>query len=176
MTSTPSTVADYRVNVAGTDPMLVPAPPPCLFGGCLLLLWHRGEHACSDNDPRYAPRVEVRDTGRIVYWHVKDKDRKGQAGRVAHGQHAEVAPRRWIRVFGVDAGMAFDRVFAMGDEAAYSCFNLTYTGRIEAIGNRTVTVRDDRAYRLSIFDFVFWNRRFDAKATLARNQATMARL
>jgi hypothetical protein len=156
--------------------LLERAPAPCLFGGCPLLLWHLGEHASSGSDPRCAPRVEVRGTGRIVYWNVKDKDRKGHAGRVAPGQHAEVAPRRWVRVFGIDAGMAFDRVFATGDEAAYSGFNLTYTGRIEAIGNSTVTVRDDRSHRLSIFDFVFWNRRFNAQSALVRNRAILAQL
>lgn len=162
--------------VAGEAIQLLPAPTPCLFGGCLLLLWHLGEHACSLDDERYAPRIEMRDTGRIVYWHVKDKDRKGHVGRIAHGQHAEVAPRRWIRVFGVDAGVAVDRVFKIGEEVAYSGYNLTYTGQIEAIGNSTVTVRDGRIKRLSIFDFVFWNHRFDAAATHARNREVMARI
>ncbi len=185
MTATRSAIEDFRANAmsgvtaltaTATNPMPVPAPAPCLFGGCLLLLWHLGDHSCSASDGRCAPRVEVRDTGRVVFWNVKDKDRKGHVGRVAHGQHAEVAPRRWIRLFGVDGGAAFDRVFALGDEAAYSGYNLTYTGRIEAIGNSTVTVRDDGARRLSIFDFLVWNRRFDAAKTRADNREVMQRI
>jgi hypothetical protein len=113
----------------------------------------------------------------LVYRNVKDADRKGHSGRVRHGQHAEVAPGHWIRVFGTENGSAFDRVFTIGDEAAYSGYCLTYTGTIISIAPKTVTVRDEHeCKRLSIHDFLFWNRRFDAERTKAANREVFERI
>lgn len=153
--------------------LIQPAPSPCLFHGCKLLLWHTGEHARSDKDARYGHRVEIRDGGRrVVHWNVKDKDSKRCAGHVEPGQHAEIAQRSWIRVFGTCDGKAVDRVFGIGDEAAYDGYNLIYTGRIEAIGPNTVTIRDGHVRRISIYEFVFWNKRFDMAAIRAANHET----
>jgi hypothetical protein len=157
-------------SIASDASPLLPAPSPCLFGGCLLLLWHLGEHACSPNDERCAPRIEMRDTRRIVYWHVQDRSRKGRVGDVLGGQHAEVAPGRWIRLFGSYQRAAFETVFAIGDEAAHSGYNLTYTGAITAIGNRTVSIRDGATRRLGLYEFLIWNRDFDAVRVRGRNR------
>lgn len=141
------------------------------------MLWHVGAHQCADAVDGSEPRIEALEDGRVRYSNVKDNDRKGHSGRVARGQHAEVAPRRRIRLFGLDDGRAFDRVFAIGDEAAYSGYNLTYTGQIVAIGAKTVTVRDEHeTRRLSIYDFLFWNRRFDAERTLETNRQVLERI
>jgi hypothetical protein len=156
---------------------LLPAPTPCLWGGCPLMLWHLGPHQPPNGVCGTEPRVEAREGGRLRYWNVKDNDRKAHVGRVARGQHAEVLPRSWIRLFGIDDGKAFDRVFSVGDEAAYGGYNLTHTGQIVAIGLKTVSVRDEReAKRLSIYDFLFWNRRFDAQRTRAANIEVMHRI
>lgn len=149
------------------------APIPCLWNDCPLLLWHVGDHAAAN---ALEPRIEECE-GRFVYWNVKDADRKGHLGRVARGQHAEVRPRKWIRLFGAENGVAFERMFALGAEAAYGGYNLTYTGNVVSIGQKTVTVRDESVTsRLSIFDFLFWNRRFDAQRVRECNRRTLATL
>jgi hypothetical protein len=156
---------------------LQPAPAPCLWDGCPLLLWHTGPHLPANTNVGIEPRVEKREGGRIVYWNVKDNDRKGYCGRIAHGQHAELAPRQWIRLFGIDNRVAFDRVFRPGDEVAYSGYNLTYTGNIVGIGHKTISVRDERVTkRLSIYDFLFWNRKFDAARVRAANLEVLERI
>lgn len=106
------------------------------------MLWHLGPHQPPNGVSGSEPRFEAREGGRLRYWNVKDNDRKGHVGRVARGQHAEVLPRSWVRLFGIDDGKAFDRVFSVGDEAAYGGYNLTYTGQIVAIGLKTVTLND----------------------------------
>jgi hypothetical protein len=147
-----------------------PAPAACLVDGCPLLAMHLGPHAPAKGDERTAPRIALRDTGRIVYWNVQDRARKGRAGDVLCGQHAEVAPLLWLRLFGCYDGKAFERVFVLGDEAAYSGYNLTYTGEIIAIGNKTVTIRDGATRRLGLYDFMVWNRNFDAGRVRERNR------
>jgi hypothetical protein len=162
---------DRSASMFSDPSLMLPAPTPCLFKGCRLLFWHLGEHACSNRDERYAHRIELRDTGRVVHWNVKAKDTKRSVGRVEPGLHAEIAPRRWIRIFGVCDDAAFDRVFWVGDEAAYDGYNLTYIGRIEAIGSSTVTIRSGHVRRISICDFVFWNKRHDVATVRAGNRA-----
>ena len=149
---------------------LDPAPTPCLVDGCPLLFLHVGPHAPPRGDERTAPRVALRDTGRIVYWNVQDRSRKGRAGDVLCGQHVEVAPSRWIRLFGSFQREAFETVFAVGDEAAHSGYNLTYTGVITAIGNKTVSIRNGATHRLGLYDFLIWNRRFDAARVREQNR------
>lgn len=154
-----------------------PAPIACHWGGCTLMLWHVGPHLAAKTVDTTEPRIEELGGGRVRYSNVKDNDRKGHVGRIARGQHAEIAPRRSVRLFGIADGRAFDRVFCIGDEAAYSGYNLTYTGQIVAIGVKTVTVRDDReTKRLSVYDFLFWNRRFDAERTRAANGRVLDRI
>lgn len=149
---------------------LDPAPTPCLVDGCPLLFWHLGPHAPARGDERTAPRVAIRDTGRIVYWNVQDRTRKGRPGDVLCGQHVELAPGRWIRLFGSYQRQAFETVFALGDEAAHSGYNLTYTGVITAIGNKTVSIRDGATRRLGLYDFLIWNRGFDAARVREHNR------
>lgn len=150
-----------------------PAPTPCLWKDCPLLLWHLGPHLPM-NAP-VAPRIEARDGGRLVYWHVKDADRKGFIGRTLRGRHAEVAPSRWIRLFGAVDGRAIDRSFTIGAEAAHSGDNLTYIGVITNIGPKTITVRDDAGTvkRLSIYSFHVLNWNFDAARVRSENLDTI---
>lgn len=165
-------MAPPRNDVVRAD--LPPAPTPCLWNGCPLLLWHIGPHL-----PRNAvvePRIEVREE-RHIYWHVKDADRKGFTGRTARGRHAEVAPGRWIRLFGAVDDRAIDRLFTIGEEAAHSGYNLTHTGVIAAIRPKMVIIHDDRTVkRLSIYSFHIWNWNFDAAKVRAENFETLQRL
>jgi hypothetical protein len=165
-------IKPHASNATASAEEIPPAPTPCLWNGCRLLLWHLGDHARASRDERYTHRLELREAGRVVHWNVKAKDTRREIGRIEPGQHAEIAPGRWIRVFGVCDEVAVDRVFWLGDEAAYDGFNLTYIGRIEAIGTSTITVRNGSARRLSIYDFVFWNKRFDVSTIRANNRAT----
>ena len=152
----------------GTRPDVQPAPTPCLWSGCPLLLWHVGTHAPAIGDARCTPRTQERG-GRIVYWNVRDV----HAGSVAVGQHAEVAPSRWIRLFGSQQGVAFERVFAFGDEASYHGDDLTRVGLLTDIEAEGVSVRaEGTTVCLSIGDFLIHNRGFhtlrsDHRAALA---------
>lgn len=50
--------------------------------------------------------------------------------------------------------------FKIGDQAVYHGFNFCYFGTIKSIGPKTVTIVEhgDRAKRLTIERFAFWNR------------------
>lgn len=162
-------------HASGGAPRPGPAPLPCLWQGCPLLLFHVGPHLSANAE--VDTRIEKLEGGRVVYWHVKDADRKGSIGRTMRGRHAEIALRRWIRLFGAVDGKAIDRAFAIGEEAAYDGYNLTYTGTITAIGTKTVTIRDERTIkRLSIYSFHVWNWNFDAARVRAENLDTMQRI
>lgn len=134
-------------------PALPPAPTPCLWQGCPLLLWHLGGHASrTEPDPRCEPRIENRDDGRVLHWNVGDE--LGGLRRSARGQHAEVAPGARIRLFGAAEGHAYDCVFAIGDAVARSLRAPTLRGVITAIGATSIAIHDGSAvHRLSFYDF-----------------------
>lgn len=107
------------------------------------------------------------------------------------GHHADVTPGVSIRLHGVETNRhggpaAYDLTFKLGDSAVYGSYNLTYTGEITAIGEKTVTItethygRNDagervlvygRVHRLELADFSRQNSDYDADKIAARNAA-----
>lgn len=92
--------------------------------------------------------------------------------------NADVAPRRFVVIFGQSGRRAtdeegkFSRRFVSGDRAVCGSYNLIYTGIIEVIGEKTITIREDldgARKRLSILDFIRRNWNFDAAKIDAEN-------
>lgn len=92
---------------------------------------------------------------------------------------AEIVTGKSIRICGsytnhVKGPQAFDRTFNIGDDAVRSSFNLTYTGKVTAIGPKTVTVTGtygDQVSRLTISLFAWRNWNYDAEQIAERNAA-----
>ncbi len=138
---------------------------------------------------------------KIMVLEIRDRDRKrfGRVipGDVAKGQHAEIIVGRRIRLFGVErAGTRYVRCpktgkrilneerlyrrdFRIGDTAEVRSYNLTYTGTITAITEKTIAVIENhgtsnaKAYRMSLYEFNWRNWNFDAEECARRNAETM---
>jgi len=66
----------------------------------------------------------------------------------------------------------FDRVFSVGDTVEYDSFNLAYTGKIVAIGEKTVSVQPEhrsKVVRMSLYEFASRNYDLDLEALRKRN-------
>ena len=113
--------------------------------------------------------------------------------------NADVEPRQSIRLYGecqdrcryikqVDANgvttyhqesyaQPFDLTFRVGDRAVYGSYNLTYTGKIVAIGPKTVTIdahgTGERQHRLSLYDFAWRNWDYNAEKIAHDNSVEM---
>lgn len=132
----------------------------------------------------------------IVVWEIRRKDWKRfghvYEGEVFAGHHAEIVPGKSIRLFGLSERKyarnaegkttlsereVYKRDFTIGDEAECHSFNITYTGTITAIGEKTVTIVEyhgtpnAKTYRLDLYWFARRNWDFDAQATAERNAA-----
>lgn len=125
-------------------------------------------------------------------------------GKVAKGQHAIVEPGRRITLLGdmpesyieachvhedcranyavatacarhaLGAKASYRKVFELGDDAVYGSFNLVYTGRIVAIGEKTVSIEDmGRTHRLDLATFNRRNWNYDADRIRKRNSEWM---
>jgi len=118
-----------------------------------LLLWHLGGHAsATEPDPRCEPRTARREDGRVVHWNVADE--LGGVRYSAPGQHVEVAPGAWVRLFGTADGQAYDRLFVVGDRASRGLHSPTSRSVISAIGATSIAIHDERCmHRLSLYDF-----------------------
>jgi hypothetical protein len=95
--------------------------------------------------------------------------------------HVDVLPKKSIRLHGTETNTrkpyAFDLTFKIGDIAVYGGYNLTYTGTIVGIGEKTVRIEDcGRVKALRFDDFAFWNRDFDAERIAQENADTMMRI
>ena len=98
---------------------------------------------------------------------------------VKPGEWAEIAKGKSIRLFGVkrrwgkeDGPFLYETKFVVGDEAEYDSFNLSYTGTIVSITNKTVTIQPpygDKKKRLKIYDFQWRNWDFDSEETARKN-------
>jgi len=101
------------------------------------------------------------------------------------GQHADVIPGASVVLHGVncnhvDGPVAYRREFRVGDLAEFDSFNLSYYGRILAIGAKTVTIETDGlrrgAQRLDLAEFSRRNHDFDAVKAGERNADVMMTL
>jgi hypothetical protein len=123
--------------------------------------------------------------GVVRYRNLKNRDWKRQGrthqGDVRIGHHANVKPGESIELFGVSReriGLPapYRRTFKIGDMAEWDSYNLSYIGRILAIGEKTVTIDTDGlrrgAQRLDICEFSRRNYDFDLEETERRNAET----
>lgn len=109
---------------------------------------------------------------------VKNITRKGATenwdGNV---YNADIEPGKSIRLYGFIRNAVtpqdFEKVFRIGERAEYDSYNLTYTGIIESIGEKTVSIRENggKMHRLSLYEFCWRNCDFD----LARIEDSNAR-
>lgn len=72
----------------------------------------------------------------------------------------------------------YDQTFKIGDYVEYDSYNLSYTGRIISITDKTIVVRkgdhpDAKTARMSLRDFNFRNKDFNLAATQKRNSEWM---
>lgn len=138
-------------------------------------------------------------TAAVKVWEIKDRDstRFGvkHEGRVAAGHHAEITKNEKIVLFGVVAAGSryvrdeqgktvacdehlYKRTFNIGDTAEYDSYNLHYLGEITAISEKTVTIVsykgscNEKAHRLSLYEFDRRNWDMDLAETIRRNHET----
>lgn len=122
--------------------------------------------------------------GTIYYDEIKDKNRNRMGihfeGRIIKGHKAIIMPNEYIRIFGQEwnhsiAPVDFDKTFSIGDEAEYNSYNLKYTGKIIAIGAKTVTIRayDRDNHKINIYEFSWRNWDFDSGKIAKENAETM---
>lgn len=130
-------------------------------------------------------------TGRtITFLNIREKDRtfRGRhiAGEVHAGRHVAVTPGESIRLFGSDNNhyipdesgrmthgtRHYDLTFKVGDVCELDSFNIVYFGRVEAITERSVSVRGESGGKLKRFDLATFERRnydFDLAKAKKRN-------
>jgi hypothetical protein len=72
-------------------------------------------------------------------------------------------------------GKKFRTSFIVGDEASFDSYNLIYTGTIQSMTEKTVTIKTkyDRCVRLSLEKFAIRNFDFDAVRIAEQNAETM---
>lgn len=90
--------------------------------------------------------------------------------------HAEIELGKSIRIFGSEYGDAYDRTFALGDIAEYDSYNLSYMGEIVSITAKNVIIQPGHGRpkkRLSLYQFSWRNKKFDAAAAQAANAEEM---
>jgi hypothetical protein len=92
--------------------------------------------------------------------------------------NADILPGHSIRIFGtmtnhVRGPQEFDQVFKIGDAAVYGSFNLIYTGKITAIGPKTVTVKhyehSSEVTMLQVYGFIDQNWDYNAEKIAKHN-------
>ena len=88
----------------------------------------------------------------------------------------EIMPNKSISVF---KNGELCNTFALGDEAEYDSYNLSYTGEITKITAKQVTIVAykgtgcEKTKRLDLYTFCWRNYDFDAAETAAKNFDTM---
>lgn len=103
---------------------------------------------------------------------------------VRPGEWAEIAKGKSIRLFGARKGWEdnkkvvtlYENKFEVGSEAEYDSFNLSYTGTIVSITDKTVTIQTphgEKKRRLKIYTFQWRNWNFDAEETSRKNSEAM---
>ncbi len=100
-------------------------------------------------------------------------------GRVVIGLCALVSPKDCVVVYGVNhnhvsGSIKVDRTFRIGDACTLGGRNIDSIGFVDAITEKTVSVRDgNRMRRLTIGEFARLNQNFDLKSSQARTAAWM---
>lgn len=120
---------------------------------------------------------------------IKSKDSIWQGrkfeGQILRGHKADIEPTKYIRIYGqewnhINAPVDFDRTFKIGDEAEYDSYNLKYTGKIVAIGEKTITIdasdTGKKTVRLDIYEFSWRNWDFNSAKIFRQNSETMMTL
>lgn len=112
----------------------------------------------------------------IIIKDIPTPARKYRTSEPNVGMNVELMPGHWIRLFGVDHNrisgpLNYDKTFKVGDYAEYDSYNLKYTGRIVAIGKKTVTIEDmyKKNRRLTLYEFTWRNRDYDEKEIADHN-------
>lgn len=88
----------------------------------------------------------------------------------------EIVKGKSISIF---KGDELCNTFAIGDEAEYDSYNLSYTGEITQITDNRVTIVAykgtgcEKTKRLDLYTFCWRNYKFDAAETAAKNFDTM---
>lgn len=104
---------------------------------------------------------------------------------VSKGHHAAIVPGKSVTLWGASTRYQAGRrgyfltpyrvEFKVGDTAVYGGYNLTYTGTVVAIGEKTVTVEEypgtvnAKRHRMKIERFSSWNQHFDLNEISRRN-------
>lgn len=130
---------------------------------------------------------------KIVVSEIRSKDRKrfgvSYPGEVAKGEHASIVPGKSVTLFGTkgqrtryvkgldgklvpnEYELYYWKKFEIGGTAVYGSYNLTYTGKIVAITEKTVTIDEENGtrHRLSLHEFSWRNWNFDLDEIAKRN-------
>ena len=92
----------------------------------------------------------------------------------------DVEPKKSIRLYGTYYNMqppcAYDITFKIGDKAEWGSYNLTYTGTIVSIGEKTVTIQHKvftERTRLDFAEFAWRNFNFNAEKISRENAKEM---
>jgi hypothetical protein len=87
---------------------------------------------------------------------------------------AQVKRNKAIRIRGIYQNDEFDKVFLLGNIAEYDSYNLSYTGKIVSITDKTVSIQDgSTTKRLKLTDFIWRNHNFSLAETKYKNSVTM---
>lgn len=106
----------------------------------------------------------------IAHSEIREKVRNIKGGRyggeVLKGAAAEVLPGQFVRIFGTYHNrrepQAYDLRFLVGHSAVYDAGNLIFVGTIEAIGEKTVLIRNGgNVKRLDLAEFTELNWNWD---------------
>ncbi len=93
--------------------------------------------------------------------------------------NADIERGQSIRIHGFRNRKPYDKTFVIGDTAEYGSYNLSYTGKIVSITEKTVTIEEPynynppRRHRLKLREFSWRNYDFDAAETARRNSEAM---
>lgn len=131
-------------------------------------------NAVTETVTRTATGIEYRNLASKAYKRFGIK----YPARPRRGEHAFVQPRERIVLWGYKQSyrnglVPYRHEFKIGDTAVYGGFNMTYTGTIVAIGEKTVTIQEPdgstRRHKLSIENFSSWNDHIDLEEIARRN-------
>lgn len=151
----------------------------------LAIRFHAAAPMSNDNASSDADRLpsETKSGKTITVRNIKRRDStmfgKVHTGETMIGHHAVITPGESIRLHGIETNrvngpVAYDKTYRIGDVAEYDSYNLSYFGRIVAIGAKSVTIEAHGSKsRLDIAQFSWRNRLFDVKEESRKNSEWM---